>query len=224
MNGSALGGASTYAGTVARSVIPTRNKDPNLKVSSLQASHDLEQTDMTDPAGGANLEAAAESERFDDISITLYWLTVLLIVALFASAWAREAVDHDTRLASALMTVHRTTGVVTWIVRWVRLVWRHRFAYLPPYPESVPKLQQWAAKANEYGLYVLLLTQPISRIGNVLFRGHSLKLLVWEIPAVFDANPTIRDMFVEVHEFGGKALRKKSDLQCQSRCSPAPTR
>jgi superoxide oxidase len=161
---------------------------------------------MTDPAGGANLEAVAESERFDDVSITLHWLTVLLIVALFASAWAREAVDHDTRLASTLMTVHRTTGVVTWMVGWLRLVWRYRFAYLPPFPESVPKLQQWAAKANEYGLYVLLLTQPISGIGNVLFRGHSFKLLVWEIPAVFDANPTIRDIFVEIHEFGGKAL------------------
>jgi superoxide oxidase len=161
---------------------------------------------VTDPAGGTNLEATAESERFDDISITLHWLTVLLIVALFASAWAREAVDHDTRLASALMTVHRTTGVVTWIVGWARLVWRYRFAYLPPFPESMPQVQQWVAKANEYGLYLLLLTQPVSGIGNVLFRGHSFKLLVWEIPAVFDANPTIRGMFVEVHELGGKAL------------------
>ena len=161
---------------------------------------------MTDPAGGANLEATAETERFDDVSITLHWLTVLLIVALFASAWAREAVDHDTRLASALMTVHRTTGVVTWIVGWARLVWRCRFAYLPPFPESMPQVQQWVAKANEYGLYLLLLIQPISGVGNVLFRGHSFKLLVWEIPAVFDANPTLRGVFMEVHEFGGKAL------------------
>jgi cytochrome b561 len=38
-----------------------------------------------------------------------------------------------------------------------RLAWRRRFAYLPPFPESMPKLQQWIAKVNEYGLYVLLL-------------------------------------------------------------------
>ena len=105
---------------------------------------------MIESTEGPALEATAE--RFDEISITLHWLTALLIIVLFASAWSREAVDHDIRLASALMTVHRTTGVVTWIVEWVRLVWRYNFAYLPPFPESMPKLQRWIAKANEYGL------------------------------------------------------------------------
>jgi superoxide oxidase len=161
---------------------------------------------MTESIEGPALEATAESERFDQISITLHWLTALIIIILFASAWSREAVDHDTRLASTLMTVHRTTGVVTWIVGWLRLVWRYNFAYLPPFPESMPKLQQWIAKANEYGLYALLLAQPISGLGNVLFRGHSFTLFIWEVPALFEADPAIRSVFVEAHEFGGKAL------------------
>jgi cytochrome b561 len=173
----------------------------------LRTSHEnLERTDMTESTEGAALEATAESDRFDQLSITLHWLTVLLIIVLFASAWAREAVDHDTRLASALTTSHRTTGVVTWIVGWVRLVWRYNFAYLPPFPASMPKLQQWIAKANEYGLYALLLAQPISGIGNVLFHGHSFTLFIWEMPALFEANPAIRSVFVEAHEFGGQAL------------------
>jgi superoxide oxidase len=173
----------------------------------LRTSHEnLERTDMTESTEGASLEATAESERFDQISITLHWLTALLIIVLFASAWSREAVDHDTRLASALMTAHRTTGVVTWLIGWVRLVWRYNFAYLPPFPESMPKLQQWIAKANEYGLYALLLAQPISGLGNVLFRGRSFTLFIWEMPALFEANAAIGSVFVEAHEFGGKAL------------------
>src|SRR5271169_2724390 len=144
----------------------------------LRTSHEnLERTEMTESTEGPALEATAESERFDQLSITLHWLTVLLIIVLFARAWSREAADHDTRLASALMTAHRTTGVVTWIVEWVRLVWRYNFAYLPPIPESMPKLQQWFAKANEYCLYALLPVQPLSGLGNVLFRGHAFTLL-----------------------------------------------
>jgi cytochrome b561 len=104
------------------------------------------------------------------------------------------------------MTAHRTTGVVTWLIGWVRLVWRYNFAYLPPFPESMPKLQQWIAKANEYGLYALLLAQPISGLGNVLFRGRSFTLFIWEMPALFEANPAIRSVLVEAHEFGAKAL------------------
>ena len=74
---------------------------------------------MTEPSDGSALEATLESERFDQMSITLHWLTALLIIVMFATAWSREAVHQDTRLASALMTAHRTTGVVTWIVGWV---------------------------------------------------------------------------------------------------------
>jgi cytochrome b561 len=161
---------------------------------------------MTEPSDGSALEAAVESERFDQMSIILHWLTALLIIVMFATAWSREAVDHDTRLASALMTAHRTTGVVTWIVGWVRLVWRYNFAYLPPFPDSMPKLQQWVAKANEYGLYALLLVQPLSGLGNVLFRGHPFTLFIWEMPVLFEANPAIRSVFVEAHELSGRAL------------------
>jgi len=125
------------------------------------------------------VEAAAESGRFDQISIALHWLTVLLIVAQFTTAWLREAIDHETSLAAAILTIHRSSGVLTWVVGLVRLVWRRNFAQLPPFPDSMPKLQQTIAKANEYGLYVLLFVQPITGAGRVLFRGHPFELFFW---------------------------------------------
>jgi hypothetical protein len=62
---------------------------------------------------------------------------------------------------------HRSIGTLTWIVVATRLVWRHGFAYLPPFPASMPKLQQRIAKFNEYALYTLLLAQPLSGLGVV---------------------------------------------------------
>ena len=142
---------------------------------------------MTEPSDGSVLDATLENERFEHIGIALHWITALLIIVMFATAWSREAVDHDTHLASALMTVHRTTGVVTWMVEWVRLVWRYYFACLPPLSECMPKLQQWIAKANEYGLYALLLVQPLSGLGNVPLRGRSFSSFIREMPALFQA-------------------------------------
>jgi hypothetical protein len=108
----------------------------------LRTSHEnLERTEMTESTEGPAPEATGESDRFYEISVTLYWIAVLLLIVLLASAWSRQTVNHDTRLASALMTAHRTMGVVTWFVEWVRLVWRYNFAYLPPFRELVPKLQ-----------------------------------------------------------------------------------
>ena len=149
---------------------------------------------------------AAESARFDQTSIALHWLTVLLIMAQFMSAWLRDALDHETSFAMALLTMHRTTGLLTWIVVVARLVWRRYFADLPPFPQSMQKLQQSIAKANEYGLYALLFTQPITGLGNVLFHGRPFTLLIWEVPALLEANPGIRSLFVRAHEFGASAL------------------
>jgi len=151
-------------------------------------------------------KAGAESGRFDQTSIALHWLTVLLIVGQFTTAWLRETVDHESSFAVALMATHRTTGVLTWIVGLVRLVWRHNFAYLPPFPESMPKPQQTTARANEYSLYALLFVQPLTGLGNVLFRGHPFQLFIWEVPALLEPNPAIRSVFVKAHEFGAKAL------------------
>jgi cytochrome b561 len=173
------------------------------------SGENLEQIEMTTDqvtAEGFVASAAAESARFDRISIALHWLTVLLIVAQFASAWLHEAIDHETSFALVLLTMHRTIGGLTWTVVVARLAWRRYFAHLPPFPPSMPKLQQSIAKANEYGLYVLLLAQPITGLGNVLFHGRPFGLLIWEVPALLEPNPAIRGLFVEAHEFGAKAL------------------
>ena len=163
-------------------------------------------TKSLESAEAPAVKAAAESGRFDQISIALHWLTVLLIVAQFTTAWLREAVDHETSLAAAILTIHRSSGVLTWIFGLVRLVWRHNFAYLPPFPDSMPKFQQMLAKANEYGLYVLLFVQPITGVGRVLFRGHPFELFFWEVPVLLEPNPEIRNLFLAAHEFGAKAL------------------
>jgi superoxide oxidase len=169
----------------------------------------LEQMDMTTDQEVAErlvVGTTTESGRFDQTSIALHWLTVLLVIAQFASARLHEAVGHETSFAMILLTMHRTMGLMTWIVVVARLVWRRNFAHLPPFPQSMPKLQQTIAKANEYGLYALLLTQPITGLGNVLFHGRPFTLLIWEVPELLEANPVIRGVFVGAHEFGAKAL------------------
>ena len=150
--------------------------------------------------------AELEDGRFDQISITLHWLTVLLIVVQFSSAWLHEAVDEHSSLAVVILTTHRTSGALIWIVSLVRLVWRHNFAYLPPFPESMSKLQQTLVKANEYSLYALLVIQPITGLGRTLFRGAPFELFIWQVPALFAQDDTIRHMFAEAHEYGANAL------------------
>jgi cytochrome b561 len=147
-----------------------------------------------------------EDDRFDQASMLLHWLTVLLIVVQFTSIWAHEAVGHQSNLGAMLLSLHRSSGVLTWFVTVMRLVWRRYFAYLPAFPQSMPQFQQIAAKANEYGLYALLLTMPITGLVRVLLRGQPFDLLLWHVPALLKADPEMRSLFVVAHEIGATAL------------------
>lgn len=163
-------------------------------------------TENLESARQAAIKVAGSDDRFDHVSIALHWLTVLLIVMQFSTAWLRENVDHNSSFATTLLGAHRNSGVLIWIAGIFRLVWRHNFAYLPPFPAGMPKLQQTVAKANEYGLYVLLLVLPITGLGRVLFRGQPFDLLFWHVPALFAENDSIRHLLVEAHEIGAEAL------------------
>lgn len=152
------------------------------------------------------VKAPLHGKRFDATSIVLHWLTVLLIVGQFTTVWLHEAVGHGTSLGFELLVAHRTMGVTTWAIVLARVLWRRWFAYLPPFPESMPKLQQWIAKANEYGLYALLLVQPVTGLGEAVLHGRPFTLFIWQVPALLAPDAAIRGLFVKAHELGGNAL------------------
>ena len=144
--------------------------------------------------------------RFDQVSIALHWLTVLLIVVQYGSLWLHEAAHHASNFAVATLSVHRSMGMVTWLVAIFRLVWRRYSADVPPFPQSMPKLQQAIARTNEYGLYILLLVQPITGFARVVLRGQPFELLFWHVPALIEPNAALRDLFAQAHEIGGNLL------------------
>lgn len=144
--------------------------------------------------------------RFDQTSITLHWLTVLLIVIQFSSIWAHDSAGHHSALGLTLLSLHIAAGVLTWIVVVARLIWRHYFAFLPPFPPGMPKFQQTVAKANEYMLYAFLVVQPVTGMARVLLRGQSFDLFFWRVPALMEPSPAMRSLFVQAHAIGAKAL------------------
>lgn len=151
---------------------------------------------------GREVAPSPEGGRFDHVTIGLHWLTVMLLLIQFTTVWlwGRDADD-----APALLSTHQAFGMTIWIVTIVRFVWRHSFACLPPFPAAMPQYQQRLAKVNEYGLYALLLVQPLSGLAMTLCRGRPFSLLGWKVP-VLTPNHGMSHMLHEIHQFGVTAL------------------
>jgi cytochrome b561 len=135
----------------------------------------------------------------------LHWATVVLILGMFASAFPKGfGADHDQ--AATLLYVHRSLGIAIWIVAICRLGWRLSFGFLPPFPETMSKVQQRLAKASEYGLYAILLIQPLTGLAHSLTRGLPFPILAWEVPSVMSKDKMLTDLFHEIHEVSAWVL------------------
>jgi superoxide oxidase len=145
-----------------------------------------------------------KNQRFDDVAICLHWVTLALVIAQFTSAWLLTAAAGDQ--ATALLRFHRSLGVVIWFVTVGRFAWRRLFSNLPPFPESMPKFQQGMAKLNEYGLYALLIIQPLTGVADALFLGRPFPLFLWQIPPILPRERGVADFFAEMHQIGAYTL------------------
>ncbi|MES2056485.1 MAG: cytochrome b [Pseudomonadota bacterium] len=153
-----------------------------------------------DPTTAIDSPAVAEEvQRHDAVSMTLHWLTLLLLIVLFWTAWAREEVsDGDT--AALLLTVHRSTGVLIWAVTLFRLAWKTTAARTPALPSGMPRAQRWAARASEVALYLILVAQPITGFVQSIARGKPLPLLGLSVPAVMARDEALTHLFHDIHE------------------------
>ena len=142
--------------------------------------------------------------RFDIVTIGLHWATVTLIIGMFVSAWLLLASDREH--AAMLLTVHRSLGVVTWAVAIVRLAWRFSCAYLPPFPQNMSKVQRRLAKASEYGLYALLLFQPLTGLAQSVARGRHFTLFAWQVPKAMAADKPLTALFHQIHALSAWVL------------------
>jgi cytochrome b561 len=148
---------------------------------------------------------AAARTRFDHVSQGLHWLSVLMIAALFASAWSL-GLAQDGGAAAQRLTLHRSVGAGLWIMALARLAWRLRFAVRPPLPADMPRPQKAAAAASEAALYVLMLVQPLTGLAQSLARGKPFQLFVFQAPRVMARHKALTGAFHNIHEVGGWLL------------------
>jgi cytochrome b561 len=142
--------------------------------------------------------------KFDPMSMTLHWVSVVLVVAQFATAWA---VDHvEPSVVRTVLTAHRSTGVALWALIVFRLLWRIAGMRKPPMPQTMARVHKLGAKLAEYGLYALLLVQPVTGFLDSIYRGRAFNLFFWELPAIVHRDRPHASLAHLAHETGAYLL------------------
>lgn len=148
------------------------------------------------------IAAGDDKTNYDNVAITLHWLTALLVVVQFVLAVTWDYFPKDTR--ESLQGVHVSLGVLLTAVVVLRIVWRlghHRSSIVTGWVKL-------ASKAVHYLLYLLLVVQAALGFTWRWAQGHDVAFFgLFAIPGPYGAlaRPT-RHLFAEFHEKIGWAI------------------
>ena len=148
--------------------------------------------------------AGDDKTNYDNVAITLHWLTALLVVVQFALAVTWDEFPRDTR--ENLQGLHVSLGVLLTAVVVARIAWR----LMPGHqrPAIVSGWVKLASQAVHYLLYVLLVVQAGLGFAWRWGQGHDVAFFgLFAIPGPYGAlaRPT-RHLLAEFHEKVGWAI------------------
>ena len=150
-------------------------------------------------------DSNAELRVFDRTTRLMHWLTAALMLGVFVLAFSIDIATSQTS-HTALLQLHRSIGLTIWVLTMARFAWRC-FAKYPNWPSDMSRTMQVLAMASEYGLYALLLTQPILGLLQTNAHGDQVNLyFIGQLPAFIEKNRQLAKQLLAVHKAVGFSL------------------
>jgi cytochrome b561 len=147
----------------------------------------------------------AERARHQSLTIALHWTTVLLLLTQFTLAILHDQVNN-AEVRRDLLTAHRSLGVVIWLLALGRMAWRFLGMRLLPFPASMARWHQWGARFSEWGLYGLLLAQPLTGMAATVLGGHRFNLFGIQVPSLMVPDKGLAASAHALHTLGAYVL------------------
>lgn len=160
-------------------------------------------TDRNSFDTATRIAAGDDRTNYDNVAISLHWLTALLVLTQFALAETWDWFPHDT--SEGMQSIHVSLGILLTAVVIVRLIWR----WTPGHQRSsiVSGWMETASKAVHYLLYALLVAQAGLGWAIGWAAGHPIHFFGIPIPGPLGAlaRPT-RHEIREIHSYIGWAI------------------
>ncbi|MDL2354175.1 MAG: cytochrome b [Pseudomonadota bacterium] len=142
-----------------------------------------------------------DSSRYGWLSVSLHWVMLALLVAVYASMELREFYPKGSATREAMKTWHYMLGLCVLALATGRLA-IHFAGPVPAISPAPPKWQAQGAKLMKVVLYVFMLGMPV--LGWLLLsaKGTAIPFFGLQLPALLTENKDLAETVKEVHETG----------------------
>ncbi len=140
-------------------------------------------------------------QRYGTLSISLHWLMLVLLAAVYACIELREIFPKGSLPRDALKSWHYMLGMLVFILVWLRLA--VRLSGPVPRQSSYPVWQQWAATLMHYALYALMIGMPLLGWCMLSASGKPIPFFGLQLPSLIGEDKELAKLIKEIHETFG---------------------
>ena len=142
------------------------------------------------------------NDHYNKMSISLHWLMVLLLIAVYATIELREIFPKGSDPRKAMKIWHFMLGLSVLAFALTRLLVRVKTMR----PAIVPAPAQWQeilAKIMHVALYALMICMPIAGWMILSGEGQVIPFFGLELPPLINKNKELAELIEEVHVTAG---------------------
>jgi len=145
------------------------------------------------------MNAPSTGNRYHPLSISAHWLTLLLLIAVYALIELRGIYPKGSDAREAMKTWHNMLGLVVLLLTFVRLALRLAFR-APAITPPPPAWQQLFARLMYLALYLFLIAMPILGWLTLGAQDKPIVFFGLDLPALVVPNEALGENLEEVHE------------------------
>lgn len=155
-----------------------------------------------DPTSNSGRPTKPVGARYDPVTVSLHWITVGLIVALWGLGMTADSFPRGP-LRSAAWSTHVVLGFAIAFVLLTRIAWRAQYGRVLPPADS--GIMHMIASMTHYTLYVLLAAVTVTGLANASYRGFNV-FDMWKMPQFGAGVAATRRSINEWHELAANLL------------------
>ena len=145
---------------------------------------------------------AKTTSRYGFLLISLHWVMLLLIVAVYTCTELREFYPKGSAIRDALKSWHYVLGLTVFVLLWVRLLARLA-GHVPPILPAPPRWQLRVAHGLAFAIYIFLIAMPLIGWLIVSGEGKTVSFFGLDLPHLIGENRVLAKQLEDVHELVG---------------------
>lgn len=140
---------------------------------------------------------------YTPVARALHWTTAVLVLFMIPVGFYIANADD---VSDTIYDLHKSVGMLILALVLFRLIYRLNHTP-PPLPADMPLIEQLAAHANHWGLYAMLIAQPIvGWIATSAYRAPIPFFWLFNLPPIWREDRAFSDRMYMIHGWIGIAI------------------